>query len=356
MELFCALLTGFFLWLFLFHWHRAALARAREMGGQLLIEMKASQKVRRKAWGQRTLLIATGLMFLWILYLLCRSSPFRSIFDQDVVIACFFFNVLQVAFPVNRRDSPLEFRERGVVRRKQSYENCPGQLTFTPWSDISGCRWYAALPQHYVHTRFLLLDRGSVSLAEVEAINAVAGRFVPVSDGEGRLLSGLETPDDRDDATSRRRRSGGLRFQFNLQSLMLLTVVVSCAASCYGIHYRRAQPQRQAVAQFDKFHPLVYENADDVWLVDFKACAVKPGDDDLCHLKALPNLERLSLDGSPVTDAGLKHLYSLKRLTYIDLSNTKITRRGFDDLEKALPNACISCCPRPPAMTPIKKK
>jgi hypothetical protein len=46
-ELFCALLTGFFLWLFLFHWHYAALARAREMAGGLLIDVVAAHCVVR---------------------------------------------------------------------------------------------------------------------------------------------------------------------------------------------------------------------------------------------------------------------------------------------------------------------
>ncbi len=155
------------------------------------------------------------------------------------------------------------------------------------------------------------------------------------------------------------------RLQFNLQSLLLLAVVASCAASCYGIHYRRAQPQRAAVAQYDKFHPQVYEMGDDVWWLDFSACTLKPGDDDLVHLKELPNLESLCLEGSPITDAGLKHLYPLKKLTFVTLSNTKVTQKGVDVLRRVLPKAHISWysptppiapVPPPAALSPVGRK
>jgi hypothetical protein len=45
MELFCALLTGFFLWLFLFHWHRTSLARAHEMAGAFLLGVRPAGDV-----------------------------------------------------------------------------------------------------------------------------------------------------------------------------------------------------------------------------------------------------------------------------------------------------------------------
>jgi hypothetical protein len=353
-ELLCALLTGFFLWLFFYHWHHAAVARARELGGGLLIKVKAARQISHKPRVARACATATILlMFLLMLYMQCWVSPTPRSFSDDFIIGCFLFSLFQVAFPPFRRDAPLELRERGVLRRKQSYENSPGRLAFTPWDEIAACKWCEVLPQHYVHTRHLLLESGDLPREDIETITKIVGRLVPVCDAEGRLMAMPESDDKTPRAVAGKRSSGGLRFQFNLQSLLLLMVVVSCAASCYGMHYRRLQPQRAAVAQFDKFHPHVYERGDDVWWVDFSACPVKPGDDDLAHLEQLRNIEHLDLDGAPITDAGLKHLYSLKKLKTVMLSNTQITQRGMDDLKRALPNAnLVSSPPPPPAPRP----
>ena len=44
-------------------------------------------------------------------------------------------------------------------------------------------------------------------------------------------------------------------------------------------------------------------------------------------------LETLNLSGTEVTDAGMRHLKSLKRLTKLDLSSTKVTTAGARSLE-----------------------
>ena len=350
MELFCALLTGFFLWLFFFHSRRSTLGRARDAAGALLIEVKPT---RRAVQAARSWLIwSAGLMFLALFFIIClqfwHTHDARGL-SQDFLVGICLFNFFQAVFPSYRSDAPLELRQRGVVRPARARDGQPRPPVLTPWSEISGCRWYDELPKRDTLTRLLFLERGDLPLGEVEAVTAVAARFVPVYDVEGTLIA-EPTPTERAAGALLPKPSGAWKFQFSLQSLMLLMVVVSCAASCYGIHYRRAQPQRTAVARFERFHPIVYERADDVWLVDFKASAVKPGDDDLVHLERLPVLEHLYLDGSPITDAGLKHLYTLKALKWVSLGNTQVTQRGLDDLQKALPNATISCYPPPAAV------
>jgi hypothetical protein len=356
MALFCALLAGFFLWVLLRHWQYATLTRARESAGPLLIEVKAGRKVRQKAQMPRIpFAIAMTLMWLWIAYLQFSLPNHSRTLVEDFVLGCNFFTVLVIAFPHFRRDLPLQLRERGVLRRQQSYEQRPGRLTFTPWEEIVAYKWCEELPQHYVQTQHLLLESGSLSPAEIEAVTKVAARFVPVCDDEGRLMAAPEAWNQTPRATGG-KRGDELKFQFTLQTLLLLTVVVSCAASCYGIHYRHSQPQEEAVAQLGRPGLQFSHRGDDVSEVDFSTCAVKPSDNDLAQLARLPNLDHLNLEGTPITDAGLKHLYSLKKLRYIRLSNTKITRKGLDDLEKALPNAGISCYPPPPAMVPINKK
>lgn len=64
-------------------------------------------------------------------------------------------------------------------------------------------------------------------------------------------------------------------------------------------------------------------------------------DGALVYLRYFPNLRELSLDGSEVTDAGLRHLYSLSRLESLDLKDTKVSAGAVANLRKMLPNCKI---------------
>lgn len=65
-------------------------------------------------------------------------------------------------------------------------------------------------------------------------------------------------------------------------------------------------------------------------------------DGALVYLRYFPNLRELSLDGSEVTDAGLRHLYSLSRLESLDLKDTKVSAGAAANLRKMLPNCKIT--------------
>jgi hypothetical protein len=166
----------------------------------------------------------------------------------DFLVAVITCVALETVFPPFRKDAPRELREHGVIRREQIYENSRLQLTFTPWEEITGCNWYDKMPEYRVHTKHLPLESDGLLPGEVAAITAVVARFVPVYNSKGKLLAEPESA-EADVSASQSPRGGALIFQFNLQSLMLLTVLVSCAASCYGIHYRRIQSQRDAVVK-----------------------------------------------------------------------------------------------------------
>ena len=60
--------------------------------------------------------------------------------------------------------------------------------------------------------------------------------------------------------------------------------------------------------------------------------------------KALQQLQvaALNLDDTPVTDAGLKDIATLKNLTRLSLLNTKVTDAGVRELQKALPGCKIA--------------
>ena len=59
------------------------------------------------------------------------------------------------------------------------------------------------------------------------------------------------------------------------------------------------------------------------------------------------------LEGEKVIDATLKPLENLKNLEVLELRNTKVTRKGYDSIRKALPKCDITFGP---ADAPEKKK
>jgi hypothetical protein len=178
---------------------------------------------------------------------------------------------------------------------------------------------------------------------------------VPVYDRNIVLLAKPEEESKPETRPSSVRKYDRSPFQFDLQSMLILTVAVACAASCYSIHYRRLKPQWDAIARLEAFAPQIYSfsnhevSCDEVWRLDFSGCLKKPTDDDLVCLEPLRKLHTLDLSGSPITDAGLIHLKGLTRLSWIDLTNTRVTTRGIEALQRALPDAHI----RPHTTVPI---
>jgi hypothetical protein len=58
----------------------------------------------------------------------------------------------------------------------------------------------------------------------------------------------------------------------------------------------------------------------------------------LVHLKRLINLDRLFLDNTKGTDAGLEHLQGLTRLRILRIPGTKVTDKGVRALRAAIPD------------------
>ena len=56
----------------------------------------------------------------------------------------------------------------------------------------------------------------------------------------------------------------------------------------------------------------------------------------------MDKVTRLYLNGTKITDAGLKDLVKLKRLESLWLLGTKITVAGIAEFKKALPNCLIN--------------
>ena len=337
MELLCALLTGFFLWLLVYQWRRKSITRWRHLAGGHLCTAE-STRPRRVRW-------AFFAYFSFMLLGHVASAVFwhtRSNLESQFGVAGVFTLVLLLGIPVTRNIA-LEVREHGVFCGKVGDRVSTRRLHFVPWNLIAACQW---VPKSFgVISRFdnvlnrLTIAQEAVPLEEKTAVTAALGQFVPVYDHDGVLLA-------EPDAEHRVARWIHWRdldrppFQFDLQTMLLLVVVVACAASLAGIRYR--SPEHQAVMKLEAFDPKIdYYGRDDIYELDFSSCANKPTDDNLVYLEPLSELAILDLSGAPITDAGLAHLKGLKNLRHLNLTNTGVTDRGMADLRRALPDANI---------------
>jgi hypothetical protein len=59
---------------------------------------------------------------------------------------------------------------------------------------------------------------------------------------------------------------------------------------------------------------------------------------ELQHIKGMAQLRNLSLSETGVTDACLVHLKAMKQLRRLDLRGTKVSRKGVEALQTALPS------------------
>ncbi len=67
------------------------------------------------------------------------------------------------------------------------------------------------------------------------------------------------------------------------------------------------------------------------------------GDNDLATLAdAVRDVPHLVLNGCPITDQGLPHLYSLKKLARVDLRGTAVTDEGVAKLKQAIPGLKVT--------------
>ena len=186
-----------------------------------------------------------------------------------------------------------------------------------------------------------------------DSLTAAVGQFVPVYDHDGALLA----EPDREQRKARWipwRDLDRPPLQFDLQTLLLLVVVVASFAGLFSLHYH--SPKYQAIRRLEAFDPIIGYNADgEVWRINFSTFAKKPTNDDLVCLEPLSELEFLDLGGLPITDAGLVHLKGLKKLSHVNLANTHVTEAGMEDLRLALPKASIAKRVEwiPPKLVPI---
>jgi hypothetical protein len=354
MELLCSLLTGFSLWLLVFHWRRRAIGRVRQLAGELVC-MAASTRSRRLRWGFFIyFLVILGCGIIGVL----TGRPF-DLGDQ-FRFAFFFAVVLMLGIPA-ARNTALEVRERGVMCWKLDNRVAMGGLYFVPWNQVATCQWvrkgFGAVSRFDDARNCLTIALDGIRPEQKAAVTAAVGQFVVVYDHDGTRLA----EPDKEHLNAKWiswRSLDPPRFQFDLQTMLLVVVVVACAAGLCSIRYRN--PHYQALLRVEAFSPRIdYSHnfkmrdsgEDDVSGLDFSACERKPSDDDLASLEPLVELRRLDLTGCPITDSGLVHLKKLRELESLDLAGTGVTTEGIIDLGQSLPHVGIHrsyLAPAPP--------
>lgn len=145
------------------------------------------------------------------------------------------------------------------------------------------------------------------------------------------------------------------RFQFTLQTLLVVVLFVSLPLSCVGIMRKqfadtrkREAHQRQIAAELSEFDPVISIDAEADLLTGRRWSFSISGltfhspnigqltDDHLARLNELDKLKHLDFSSSGVTDDGLVHLAELDFLVVLVLSDTSITDAGVERL-KGLP-------------------
>jgi hypothetical protein len=348
MELFCAFLTALFFCLFLEYRRWDLRVRARREAGPLVQEIALSRRAR--IWLFAAMIGASIAGLLPMIVLLARGLP-----ELNGMIM-FIWTFWPASFVMYRpwRKFTLEVREYAVLFPLWNVE-------FIPWCEVRYCQWCS---DH----RDLLIERRQspkycrIVADQIAAATAALSRYVEVRDSEGNTIA---SPTFAPDGTARPALRAEhpkvvfRRFQYDLRMMLFFMVVASAAFGWLGVNYRERDKQEQAVAEFAAFQPDVHRSGFNVTWIDFDKCAKKPGDADLVHLAPLQSLIILSLNNAPVTDAGLKHLYVLKRLKNVSLFGTQVTKQGVDDLKRALPKVFVIWMPNfpmppsPSATSPI---
>ncbi|MHB1422003.1 MAG: hypothetical protein ACYC3I_02165 [Gemmataceae bacterium] len=119
------------------------------------------------------------------------------------------------------------------------------------------------------------------------------------------------------------------------------------AAQALSALGKPATPADESLAlAYLRFHKADLQRKDkqpDSPVVKVRFTEEDTADDDLFFLSAFPQLRDLDLiNCGEITDAGLTHLHTLKRLESVHLRGTKVTAKGIAELRKVFPKLDIA--------------
>ncbi|MBN2023597.1 MAG: hypothetical protein JW809_12500 [Pirellulales bacterium] len=314
MELALAILTaalavGFLGWII-----HGRTARHKRRAGPLVWR----STVLRWSWAHVFAGIVTPTMFVvlfGVMFLLVGQPP-----EPLITFFCFFNAGQLLLFPLLYVNA-IELREQGLT-----LPNTRGHPVL--WSDIryvKRTRWGSGL--------LVCLDRmtatAKVAPAELDVLMGLLAQRVEVRDEDDRVLN-----PDRGPTPARPRGPDRAWLQFSLQGLLLFTILAASASSWYGVHKRAQWAEEAALAELERFGPVVQNWPYGGIRLDFSQSATRPDDAALEIVSRLDRLSRLDLTNCPITDAGLAHLEGLASLEFLALNGTKITDAGLEHLAK----------------------
>jgi len=186
MQLFFALLAGFFLWLFVFLWNRNCLIRLRAVAGKVEFTVK---RTRKSPWNWILL-----VFFCACLIILCTIALTTSNIGLGTQsgFSILFAWVLILSIP-SGIFSAVEVCENGVICTKSNVSRSSGQMRFIPWNQIFKCQWVPSGHGHiatvYDNPNCLIIGEDSVPSEQRDAITATLSRYAPVYDEDEELLS-----------------------------------------------------------------------------------------------------------------------------------------------------------------------
>jgi hypothetical protein len=334
MQLFNALLAGFFLWLtFYVHFRRSAM-RSRQWAGKSVLQVPSSIGLWRYREGWIGILFF-GSIFIGNIIKWLHSDYFS--FNDYCSVSLTLFLVMLFLIPVGK-NILIEVRQRGLIYRWPTI--IKGLPIFYSWRQKKEFHWSYVESHKGDH---LYVWEKLVSPEDKAAVTAALGRFIPVYETDGVLLAKSDASEHKN---QEREPETPPRFQFDLLTLLIFVVFAACVANGYGLEYRRLQPQNEAVTRLMKFSPTLCRsggNDDDVWHLTFAFSPPqqKPTDADMDDVALFSELSDLDIAGAQITDAGLEKIKNLKHLRKLDLRGTAVTDAGVERLQKALPHAKI---------------
>lgn len=148
--------------------------------------------------------------------------------------------------------------------------------------------------------------------------------------GEAEALLGSERERHRAQAEALASERDAARREAEMKGAML--VHVEDPSRKLAEERRRVQPALEWLQKLspETFGDLTADELLAMRLLDLTRMGVT--DEDLAHLKGLPSLQELKLNGTQVTDAGLAHLKDVKGLKALDLWGAPVTGEGLRHL------------------------
>lgn len=216
-----------------------------------------------------------------------------------------------------------------AIPRLESLNSCQGEITDEGMKRLRRCTGLRTLRVHGEQ----LTDAGLVHLKGLRHLRELHLDKTKVT-GAGLVhlkgLTELEVLDLSDSAIT----DAGLANLSGLTNLRVLNLSNGLSMQ-EAIHEyaRRSIPKLRILDSIDRM----------AGIPDPAKKRAKPQitDAGLKHLRGLTKLTELDLSGLPITDSGLTQLTEFKSLRRLEVHFTKVTRQGADQLRKAIPDLKI---------------